>query len=739
MFNKLSSMEVLRVLKTLCLAITIFALLAHMSRADDQITMRKIGIEKLMPVSSKCDDNFVVFSKDKYLAIPLPMLGKVKAKDKIEFHAKVKFDSGADFVVSIYRNGGSKFEGTDAAYKTEGGLVDINVSHQFLSDQEGVRIQFTSNSDKSNRMKIESGFVVTNQAGGPIENTDWRNFDNGELMQRASYVDSPKLVPLADGRTLVLYTSANGSEGASDQKLGSLVMDPTGKSWTCLDSLPDFELLNWTVVDRTRVDEKSVTIIAAHKPSTATAAKFSSGTNSPRYDLLGYLAEYTFDLRSMSWSKGPERPLPKTSIDEHFRLTEDTGYFWLAADADRVGDQTCLPISKVGNLRQNSYLTYENTEPILTCGFLQPFPIAWDAAPLDGKIFHCPDNDCNVTEEPIVLSAKDSTSFSYLFFRTNKGKLAYVSTEGNSRVWSEPMWAEKADGSGPLNNPRSFAFVGWLADRRPFILFSNHTGVDFYERNPVFISIGEETGAGQIKWNTPDVLMYAPINSERLSYFDARDTSLGLSVVASNKVEARSMNVPGEWLSRISSCHANSKQDLTVQYFQKLRASAQIFSIIDSHSVLKVGVKGFNISFSLDDQASDPGADSDLAFIDGVTQKKRFSVKNYGAGKIAVTLNFSDDPEANAKYLFDFGQFEGGKNIISVDVDTAAGVIRVFVNGHEPKVTARAPRTWYRLEPFVGDYNLTGVKPSSDVAENFTIFNEHLVACEIESLASSYN
>ena len=137
----------------------------------------------------------------------------------------------------------------------------------------------------------------------------------------------------------------------------------------------------------------------------------------------------------------------------------------------------------------------------------------------------------------------------YCVYRTCLGHPAESWSRDGGKTWSEPRLMQYADGS-PVKTPRACPRLFKCANGKFLFWFHNHSGVDFSNRNPAWISGGVERD-GRILWSQPEILIYSHDTSTatgRFSYPDLVQQDGRYWVTCTNKESARANEVPAKLL-----------------------------------------------------------------------------------------------------------------------------------------------------------------------------------------------
>ena len=202
--------------------------------------------------------------------------------------------------------------------------------------------------------------------------------------------------------------------------------------------------------------------------------------------------------------------------------------------------------------------------------------IAWETLP-DGDIgLRTPPGGGRISEEQSYCVMSDG-SF-YCVYRTVDGHPVEAYSRDGGHTWTTPRHKCYADGRR-MKHPRAANFT-WRCNNGKYLYwFHNHGGrfvplhdpTGYEDRNPVWLSMGEEVRAAEgllIRWSEPEIAIYDDDPYVRMSYPDLLEEDGKLYLTETNKDLARVHEVDAGFLSRLFgqfAAGAVSEQGLLLQ------------------------------------------------------------------------------------------------------------------------------------------------------------------------------
>ncbi len=149
-----------------------------------------------------------------------------------------------------------------------------------------------------------------------------------------------------------------------------------------------------------------------------------------------------------------------------------------------------------------------------------PNKIKWELLPQNGKGLRGPDWDKpeSRSEEPHIVPLSDGSL--YCVFRTDQGYIGNSVSNDRGKTWSKPVALRYNSEERKIKHPLACPSLWKCSNGNYLLFFHNHSGKDYRERNPAWISGGIEKD-GKIVWSEPEILLYSDdltYHSGRLSY-----------------------------------------------------------------------------------------------------------------------------------------------------------------------------------------------------------------------------
>ncbi len=136
-----------------------------------------------------------------------------------------------------------------------------------------------------------------------------------------------------------------------------------------------------------------------------------------------------------------------------------------------------------------------------------PAKIAWTLLP-DGEHGLRNPEFGSIQSEQNVVPMNDGSL--YCMYRTTTGYPCHAYSRDGGHTWSRPEFATYTPGGRRMKTPRACPRI-WKTKNGDYLFwFHNHSGKEFFGRNPAWISGGVERD-GFIHWSQPEILLYDPI------------------------------------------------------------------------------------------------------------------------------------------------------------------------------------------------------------------------------------
>ncbi|HOX39268.1 MAG TPA: exo-alpha-sialidase [Candidatus Brocadiia bacterium] len=402
---------------------------------------------------------------------------------------------------------------------------------------------------------ISAGLAVESKAGPKSEakedavrpeptepgRQDQRNIRAGMEIPNEGYCDQPYIVRTRDGAWLCALTTGKGLEGQTGQHVVATISPDKGKTWS---DLIDIEPAS---------GPEASWVVPLVTPSGRIYAFYSyNGDNvrtlngkKIRADMMGWHCFKYSDDNGRTWS--PERyrlPMRVTNCDRGNDWRGEVQIFWGIDKPKVFGDAVFLSFTKLGRyiLDQGEGWLFMS-DNILSES--DPAAIRWEMLPVGEKGLRA-DVFGSVQEEHNTVPLNDGKSL-YCVYRTTTGHPCHSYSRDRGRTWTTPEHMTYAPGGRRIKNPRACPKLWKTSDGRYLFWFHNHSGKDFKDRNPAWITGGIEKD-GMIRWSQPEILLYDPEPATRMSYPDLVEEDGRFWVTETNKDTARVHEIEPELL-----------------------------------------------------------------------------------------------------------------------------------------------------------------------------------------------
>lgn len=529
-------------------------------------------------------------------------------------------------------------------------------------------------------------------------NSDWRNIRNGKVIPDEGYSDQPYVVKSIDGNNhwLCVMTTGPGNEGAQGQHVIAQVSRDQGATWSePVDIEPsDGPEASWGVPYITPSGRVYVFYTFNH----LRLLPDGSPVTASRQDTLGtYAYKYSDDFGT-TWSSRHEVPYRQSYVDRNNVCPGvepgEINLFWGTGKAIEKGDTFFLPFTKVGQyLVNNTEGWLVRSTNIMTQ--TDPAKISWEMVPGGDKgiknsaLSSISSEQCGVVQNNGDL---------YVVSRTTCGYPAYSISSDDGSSWSTPEKIRYADGRF-IKTPRANCKVWKASNNRYLLWYHNNSTKSFENRNPVWLAGGIEVN-GEIQWSQPEILLFDPSTSIRISYPDLIEHN-------------------GEfWITQTQK---------TVGYVNKLDATL-LEGLWNQHSNRRIATEGKAIDLDLQANptesapmpaltslAEDGGFSLDLwVKFDNLTKGqiladsrnpsgRGFVLQTTDNGKLQLTLN---DGTETASWDTETGALTIGRwQHIAVIVDGSPDIITFVVNGRLLDGGSERDFGWSRFSGNMADIN----------------------------------
>jgi hypothetical protein len=264
----------------------------------------------------------------------------------------------------------------------------------------------------------------------------------------------------------------------------------------------------------------------------------------------------------------------------------------------------------------------------------------------------------------------------YTIFRTVQGSPAYAISSDGGKTWSEPAFLRYSPEGRRIRHPRACPALEKFSNGKYLLWFHNHAGKTYDDRNPVWVTGGIERN-GTIHWSEPEILLYDPDPSVRISYPDFIEDDDGYYVTETQKTIARVHKIDPSLLEAVWQQHQRDEVARDGLVFEQTSPADQT-----DHDGPKLGDlskgAGFTVDFAF--TAGDRPAGQVLVESGDPTSGNGFWQLVTGPDQ-TVRLRMSDG-RRSVSWRSDRGLTEPGQpHYLTFIVDGRANIITVLVDG----------------------------------------------------------
>jgi hypothetical protein len=393
---------------------------------------------------------------------------------------------------------------------------------------------------------------------------DPRNIETGLPIPSEGYCDQPYVVKTKDHAWLCVMTTGKGREGQPGQHIIATRSTDRGRTWSKpVDIEPAAgPEASWAMPWVTPFGRIYVfyTYNAQNlREVIADKGNVLHGGTTRRVDTLGEFALKYSDDGGQTWT--PERwliPVRQFAIDRRNPYRGQVRFFWGVGKPMSDGKSMWLGFSKVGRFGEGflaeSQACFLRSDNIST--ERDPNRINWVTLPEGEHGLISPQGP--IAEESNLTILSDGTLF--CTYRTVAGHPCHAYSRDRGATWTPPAYMTTGPGleGERINHPRAANFVRKLDQGRhagKFIYwFHNHRGRTYEHRNPAWLLGGVERdspGGKVLQWGRPEVVLYDPVPTARISYPDFIEEGEDLYISATQKSIARIHAVERRTIDRL--------------------------------------------------------------------------------------------------------------------------------------------------------------------------------------------
>ena len=381
------------------------------------------------------------------------------------------------------------------------------------------------------------GIAISTFGAGQVDRRDittGRVIFTHKLPQSEGYVDTTNAVITNDGNWLCVLTICAGREGWSDSHVAAFVSEDQGKSWSEPIAIePPQGVKN--SCNPVLLATPSGRIYAFYDYNIDGITQLPNGRKMPQVYLIGWYGFRYSDDGGRTWSTNRYRvPIRLTQVDRENDWGGKQQMFWGISHPVTYGGSVYVPITKIKHYHQKEmegwFLKSDN---ILT--ELDPEKIRWQLLPDGEQGLRAPEHESVQSEFNLV--ALDNGDL-YCMYRTEMGYPCHAYSRDGGHSWSKPVPASYTPSGRRIKHNRACPRL-WKTENGKYLFWFNNQGSkDFWPRNPVWITGGIEKD-GCIHWSQPEILLYAPVIEQGMSYPDLVQADGGYWITETEKMIAR--------------------------------------------------------------------------------------------------------------------------------------------------------------------------------------------------------
>ncbi|HMP75731.1 MAG TPA: sialidase family protein [Kiritimatiellia bacterium] len=384
---------------------------------------------------------------------------------------------------------------------------------------------------------------------------DLRHLPTGLEIPTLSYSDQPYIVQTDDGAWLCCVTTGPGEEGERGQHVTTMRSTDRGRTWSAPVPVEDANSPENSYAVMLKNRDGRIYIFYNHNTDNVREVHWHDRSEaSKRVDSLGYFVFKFSDDHGRSWS--PRRyviPVREFACDRENVYAGKIRLFWNVGKPFERAGAAYVPFIKVGKMGADFFAQSEGallkSDNLLT----EPDParIRWETLP-DGDVgLRTPPGGGPISEEQSYCVMSDGSL--YVVYRSIDGHPVEAYSRDGGHTWSTPRYKRYADGR-LMKHPRAANFAWRCRNGNYLYWFHNHGGRTYDDRNPVWLSGGQEvqTPHGlEIAWSQPEIVLYDDDPYVRMSYPDLIEEEGRYFLTETQKDVARVHEIPAPLLNAL--------------------------------------------------------------------------------------------------------------------------------------------------------------------------------------------
>lgn len=550
---------------------------------------------------------------------------------------------------------------------------------------------------------------------------DPRNADNGIIIYEAGYCDQPYVVIAKDGTWVCTFTTSQQHEGARSQYIAVTTSKDLGRTWSDPVAIedPNGPEASWAMP----FVNTNGRIYVFYVYNGDNVHTLPDGTPI-RADMLGWYCYRYSDDNGKTWSERYRLPVRITACDRTNQWNGKVQIFWGIGKPIICHKSMFFSFTKIGRyMLDHGEGWFFRSDNILYEADISK--IDWQMLP-DGEYGVRSAELGSVQEEHNIVALSNGDL--YCAYRTATGYVACSYSRDGGHSWSKPKIATFANGR-PIKNPRACPRIWRTIEGNYLLWFHNHSGKDFANRNPVWISGGIEKD-GSIIWSEPEIILYSYDHSYetgRFSYPDLIQTHGRYWVTTSQKTRITLHEIDPNLFEGLWMVHRKPR----------LAKSSTIFSAIEVKDkkvtlphLLKVDEGGFTIELKV---RFDDFSEEETIIDSRDPYEKGFCISKTRSKTLKIDIN---DGKNNICWECDQGLLSERKlHHITIIVDSYARVIMFLVDGILCDGGRERQYGWKSFDQPIGDINTSNRLRISETfkgtIESLRIYNRRLYNFEV--------
>jgi len=387
-------------------------------------------------------------------------------------------------------------------------------------------------------------------AAKPAANVDPRNFANGRLIPAENYCDQPRIVVTKDGTWVCVLTTGTGIEGEPGQHVVATSSSDRGGSWSPLVDVepPNKEITSAYAITLITPSDRIYAIYCYNGDAITTLP----GGKKIRADMQGWCCYRYSEDKGRTWSQRYRIPMRITAADRDNQWRGKLQMWWAIGTPAYFDDKVMFAFTKLGKyILQNGEGWFFRSDNVL--GEIDPEKIQWQLLP-DGDHGVRNAEFGSVQEEfDVVHLEKDDF---YSVYRTTQGHAGSTYSRDGGHTWSKPDELRYQPGGRIMKQPRACTKI-WRTRNGRYLLWFHNNGTTTYNnglnsgsRNIAWLS-GGQLKNGFMYWSQPEIVAYVEGGLEGCSYPDLVEDGGRYYICATQKTEARVMDVTTDLLDAL--------------------------------------------------------------------------------------------------------------------------------------------------------------------------------------------